>query len=61
MSTLGLRSKWKRPDGLVGATQEEQRQAYVEDFECHEGIQLDPTKIAYNPGRRSLANLMLNS
>ncbi|XP_068742095.1 uncharacterized protein [Montipora capricornis] len=40
---------------------EEQRQAYVEDFERHEGIQLDPTQIAYNPGRRSLAKLMLNS
>ena len=33
----------------------------MEDFERHKGIQLDPTKIAYNPGRRSLAKLMLNS
>ena len=44
-----------------GCDTEEQRQAYVEDFERHEGIQLDPTKIAYNLGRRSLAKLMLNS
>ena len=44
-----------------GCDTEEQRQAYVEDFERHEGIHLDPTKIAYNPGRRSLAKLMLNS
>ena len=44
-----------------GCDTEEQRQAYVEDFERHEGIQLDLTKIAYNPGRRSLAKLMLIS
>ena len=31
-----------------GCDTEEQRRAYVEDFECHEGIQLDPTTIAYS-------------
>ena len=33
----------------------------MEDFEHHEGVQLDPTKIPHNPGRRSLAKLILNS
>ena len=40
---------------------EEQKQAYIEDYYDHEGIHLDPEKINYNPGLRSLAKLMLNS
>ena len=40
---------------------EEQRQTYIEDYYEHEGIHLDPEKINYNPGLRSLAKLMLNS
>ena len=40
---------------------EEQKQAYIEEYYEHEGIRLDPEKIEYNPGLRSLAKLMLNS
>ena len=38
----------------------EQKQAYVDILE-HQGIQLDPAKIVYNPGLRALAKFMLNS
>ena len=40
---------------------DEQRQWYVDDIFENQGIQLDPTKISYNPGLRILAKLMLNS
>ena len=40
---------------------EEQKQAYVNDILENQGIQLDSGKIAYNPGLRALAKLMLNS
>ena len=40
---------------------EEQKQWYVNDIFENQGIQLDPTKISYNPGLRALAKLMLNS
>ena len=40
---------------------DEQKQAYVDDILEHQGIQLDPAKIVYNPGLRALAKLMLNS
>ncbi len=39
----------------------EQRELYVSEYLEHEGIELDPDKIAHNPGLRSLAKLMLNS
>ncbi|KAG8194639.1 hypothetical protein JTE90_003112 [Oedothorax gibbosus] len=37
------------------------KQAYVVDYMRHEGVQLDPAKIAPNPGRRTVAKLALNS
>ena len=40
---------------------EEQKQAYIDEYYEHEGTRLDPEKIEYNPGLRSLAKLMLNS
>ena len=40
---------------------DEQKQWYVNDILQNQGIQLDPTKIVYNPGLRALAKLMLNS
>ena len=40
---------------------DEQKQRYVNDILENQGIQLDPTKINYNPGLRALAKLMLNS
>ncbi|XP_078380154.1 uncharacterized protein LOC144663093 [Oculina patagonica] len=40
---------------------EEKRQQYLDDYERQEGIRLDPDKIEKNPGKRSLAKMMLNS
>ena len=40
---------------------DEQKQQYIDEYYEHEGIRLDPNKIAYNPGLRWLAKLMLNS
>ena len=40
---------------------DEQKQRYVEGYEQHEGIQLNPEEIKYNPGLRYLAKLVLNS
>ena len=40
---------------------DEQKQRYIDDYYEKEGIRLDPNKIKYNPGLRSLAKLMLNS
>ncbi len=37
------------------------RAQYVEEFYQREGIRLEPDKIEKNPGRRSLAKMMLNS
>ncbi|KAL9960246.1 hypothetical protein ACROYT_G033681 [Oculina patagonica] len=39
----------------------DKRQEYLRQFFLKEGIQLDPDKIEKNPGRRSLAKIMLNS
>ena len=36
---------------------EEQKQVYIDEYYEHEGIRLDPEKIEYNPGLRSLAKL----
>ena len=43
------------------ATDEEKRARYLREYEIHEGIKLDPSKIQKNPGKRSTAKLMLNS
>ena len=40
---------------------DEQKQHYIDEYYKHEGIRLDPEKIVYNSGLRSLAKLMLNS
>ena len=40
---------------------DEQKQRYIDEYYEHEGIRLDPNKIEYNPGLRSLAKLALNS
>ena len=47
--------------GYPDCVTDEQKQAYIDDYYEHEGIRLDPEKIEYNPGLRSLAKLMLNS
>ena len=40
---------------------QDKRQQYLDDYQAKEGIALDPDKIDKNPGRRSLAKMMLNS
>ena len=40
---------------------EDKRVQYVQDYLDKEGVQLEPTNIQKNPGRRSLAKMMLNS
>ena len=40
---------------------DEQKQRYIDEYYEHEGIRLDPNKIEYNPGLRTLAKLALNS
>ena len=42
-------------------TSEESKEAYVHEYFEHEGMELDPEVVEYNPGVRSLAKLMLNS
>ena len=44
----------------VGMDSEKQTQ-YLKAYERHEGIQLNPMNISKNPGKRSLAKMMLNS
>lgn len=39
---------------------EQQKAEYVQSYEQHEGIKLDPEQIAVNPGRKSIAKLLLN-
>ena len=39
----------------------EKRQDYIANYLRHENIQLDPEKIAKNPGKRATAKLLLNS
>ena len=42
-------------------TDEEKKQEYLHRYKAREGIDLDPDKIAKNPGRKATAKLMLNS
>ena len=47
--------------GIQKCVTDEQKKRYVDDIMENQGIQLDPSKIVYNPGLRALAKLMLNS
>ena len=42
-------------------TMPEQRQQHCADYETHEGIHLDVEHMQHNPGKRTVAKLMLNS
>nr|XP_049580541.1 uncharacterized protein LOC125971340 isoform X2 [Syngnathus scovelli] len=37
------------------------RERYIEGYAIHQGIQLDPSKIAVNPGKRQVSKLCLNN
>ena len=45
----------------ASCTTEEERARYVEEYEKHEGVRLNPENISRNEGLRSLAKLMANS
>ena len=55
-----LKLKQESAGWPAGVETEEQKAAYVRDYKEHEGIDLDPEKIAVNPGRKSIAKLLLN-
>ncbi len=40
---------------------EADKDKYIRQYEEHEGIQLDPSKIEFNSGLRQMAKLCLNS
>lgn len=42
-------------------TTEESKEKYLKDYKNIEGIELDPKKITYNPGLRTVGKLALNS
>ena len=42
-------------------TMHEQKNEYIEQYEKHKGVRLDPNKIEHNPGLRSIGKLALNS
>ena len=56
-----LKIKQEASGWPAGVETEEQKQAYIEDYYQHEGIQLQYDKIEKNPGLRTLAKMMLNS
>ena len=56
-----LRLKEEASGFPANCTTPEQRQQHCEDYEAHEGIELDIDNINHNPGKRTVAKLMLNS
>ena len=40
---------------------DQDKQSYISDYEEHEDVLLDPEKVNFNPGRRFIAKIMLNS
>ena len=42
-------------------TDDQKKQAFIEEFKNREGVDLDPEKMEKNPGMRFIAKLMLNS
>jgi len=56
-----LKIKQEASGWPAGVDTEAQKQAYIQDYFQHEGIQLEYDKIEKNPGLRTLAKMMLNS
>lgn len=56
-----LKLKQERAGWPSGVETAEQKADYIKRYEEHEGIKLDPEKIAVNPGRKSIAKLFLNT
>ena len=55
-----LKLKQESAGWPAGVETDAQKAEYVRRYEQHEGIKLDPDKIAVNPGRKSIAKLLLN-
>ena len=55
-----LKAKQESSGYPSDVTTESQKTEYLIDYEKREGIQLDPTKITANPGRKQVAKVMLN-
>jgi len=56
-----LKIKQETSDWPAECQTDEARQSYLDDYERHEGIRLDPEKIENNPGLRKVAKLKLNN
>ena len=55
-----LKLKQESAGWPAGVETDQQKVEYIRRYEEHEGIRLDPDKIAVNPGRKSIAKLLLN-
>ena len=55
-----LKVKQESSDWPVWCVTEQDKRKYIEDYHTMEGVRLDPKKICKNPGRRTLAKLLLN-
>ncbi|KAL3068199.1 hypothetical protein niasHS_016445 [Heterodera schachtii] len=60
-ASSGLKVQAERMAGRDGGHRRRQRQAFVAEFLHTEGIHLDPTKVAFNPGLRLIAKTLANS
>ena len=58
---MWLKIKQQASDWPSWCTDEESKNKYIKEYEQHEGIKLDKSEISKNPGKRSIAKLMLNS
>ncbi|XP_053213282.1 uncharacterized protein LOC128396692 [Panonychus citri] len=58
---MWLKIKQESSDWPSWVTNEFDKQKYINDYKAAEGVELDPNSIEKNPGRRSIAKLMLNS
>jgi len=56
-----LNTKQETSDWPPHCTTEETQQAYIDDYERHEGIRLDRDKKQDNPGLRKVSKLKLNN
>ena len=56
-----LRIKQQASGWPAWAVTDQQKQQYIDDYLLNEGIQLVWDEIEHNPGKRSIAKLMLNS
>ncbi|XP_017160482.1 uncharacterized protein LOC103471450 isoform X1 [Poecilia reticulata] len=55
-----LKGKQEASGYPAEATDQESKEKYVREYKLHQGIQLDPEKIAFNPAKRHLFKNILN-